>query len=423
MADLYRRTANWLNKEADKKDARKAERKARQDKYKAGTDTQAAEQAKTQEKQAQANASAATGAGTATGSATVGMGPAMMGAGVAGNMTKEQEKPEETKTKKYEFSPYMFNDFTKYGSSIFKGRDITAGERDNKEQLHMGMAQRHQKAEEDAAAIAHRNERVEGDKDAVSQAASESSQNVNNLGATAGAAQAASQRTKRVGDYQAHRQRADAARQEATENAEKRFDDLQAGNETRALGKAADFKWNQRNRNNAISGYLSLGGNNNSISVEEEQKTRPEETKETPPETPTEDTPPEESSQGSSANVQRVINFMLGNSDGANPDNSEAELFNIIANKYDVKAVPIEQASSYYPPNVFNNVNAWEGYYKSRSDQYGTAENKAKALSELINMRTDNPNKNLTRGKGNEQSNYATISKGVITGVTADRLE
>lgn len=342
------------------------------------------------------------------------------------------------------FSPGMFADLGKYAGLIFgkSGRDITAGERDNKEQEHLGMSQAHQKAAEDAGAIAHRDSRVEADKDAVSQAASESAQNVNNLGASAGAAQAAAQRVKKVGDIQAYNARADAARKEMVENTEKRYDDLQAANETRALGKAADFKMRQREMNNVMSGALSMGmenakgGGEAGISTEASKtktkapETSEEEEEEAQPETYVKTTTWEDGKQPepSKANGQRVMNFMLGNTAGADPDDNEQALWGVISQKYGVKPVPQGQAQSYYPPNIYGNVDAWEGYYTSKDDDYGTAANKRAAADELRRIRSGGDvAKNLDRGHGNEQSQYAELPYGsnqnIVQGVTADRIQ
>lgn len=343
--------------------------------------------------------------------------------------TEETEAPEENKKEK---KSWFSKDFYADLSGVFgpikaalqgvmnKGHDITYGNRVNKENLHLGMSQQHQKAGQDERQVANANARDEAAKDAMSQAAADSAQNVNNLGASAGAAQAAAERVKGTGDVQSWYNRKDQARQQAVENEEKRYDDLQAANETNALGKAADFKLRQRNMNNAMSDYLS-GGDAGNINLSFGKKTVEQTEPDTPP--PEEEQVEAEPGEPALANGQRVVNNILGSSYGQELDDNDQALLNQIMEQYNVRPVPLDQAQSYYPPNVYAQAKNYEGYYISRDDEYGSATNKKAALQALRQIRGEgDASKNLDEGYGNEQSGYTTVPSSIISGVTSDRI-
>lgn len=438
-----------FNAEEEKRKALEAKRIAEEkkkqattEKFQAGTDKTKQEEAIVKEKQADEAASDATKS-TVDNENTADEAPENT---KASEEKKYEEAPENTKKEKLsmDFLKDLGSGMPALLGMFNKGRNPLAAEYDNKEQIHLGQSQAHQKAEQEAAAISHRNVYDEAARVGRSQAAEESAQNVNNTGASAGAAVAASKRKKLVGDVQTEKARADAARKEAVENNEKRNDDLQAANETRASGKASDFKWRQRELNNSISDTLSMGkgaGGTSITKTTESTEEKPSETDNTekegpwftpssggmpsniPPNQPQQPTQQEETAEPGRANGQRVMNYLLGNRAGENPDNNEQALFNQISSKYNVKPVPIEQAQSYYPPNIYKDVNAWEGYYNSRDDEYGTAANKQKATHELREIRGEgDASKNLQAGHGNEQSGYAEIPASIIQGVTSDRM-
>lgn len=152
-------------------------------------------------------------------------------------------------------------------------------------EMHDVQSGDHQKSAQHWGQIANRDYRVEAEKNAVSQAASENNQKVQNLGnASAGAA--ALERGVKSADYNTHMQRADQAQKEYTTDNEKMWDDRQAAEQERAGADVYNGVAQDMQTRNSMSSYLSHGNSGVDNLRPQQPEQQPEQPQQEQPEQP-----------------------------------------------------------------------------------------------------------------------------------------
>lgn len=293
-------------------------------------------------------------------------------------------------------SPYSYGMIEGHGSSTDpSGRSQQLR---NQAQMHERQAMDEQKNSQANMQVANRNYRVEAEKNAVSQAASENAQKVANMGnASAGAA--ALERGVATADYNTHMQRQDQQRAEDVKNQREMWGSKQTAEEERGGANITDYKWRDTDRYNKNSAELSAG----------EPDPEPEQTPEPEPEQ-TPEPEPEKPQEPSFVNAtpQHVINALLGSSKGEDLRNGTAqnkddqELYNYVLNTYNVQAAPQDT----YWQSSGKNPDLYESLWL-KDNRYGG--DKEGAIKFLRQGRA---------GKGNDAStNYIADKDGGYTSV------
>lgn len=309
---------------------------------------------------------------------------------------KQQEQGTSTNTNTKVRSPYSYGMVEGHGSHTDpSGRSQQLR---NQAQMHERQAMDEQKNSQANMQVANRNYRVEAEKNAVSQAASENAQKVANMGnASAGAA--ALERGVATADYNTHMQRQDQQRAEGVKNQREMWGSKQTAEEERGSANITDYKWRDTDRYNKNSTELSAG--------EPEPEPEPEQTPEQTPE-PEPEPEPEKPQEPSFVNAtpQHVINGLLGSSKGedlrkgTSQNKDDQELFNYVISTYGVQPAPLNtylQASG-------GNANLYESLWL-KDNKYGG--DKKGAIDFLRQGRA---------GKGNDAStNYTPDKNGGYT--------
>lgn len=295
-------------------------------------------------------------------------------------------------------SPRSFGMVEGHGSSIDpsgKSQQLR-----NQAQMHERQAIDEQKNSQANMQVANRNYRVEAEKNAVSQAASENAQKVANMGnASAGAA--ALERGVATADYNTHMQRQDQQRAEGVKNQREMWGSKQTAEEERGSANITDYKWRDTDRYNRNAADLSDGG---SEPTPEEPAPTPEPAE---PETTPEPEEPAPEPKKLSGSPQHVINGLLGSSKGEdlrqhNSQNADdQELFDYVVQKYQLTPAPLGALG--------NNALAFEKNYLA-SNNYGG--NKQEAIQFLRSMRAGENNDASTNYVANGNNGYTAISPG-----------
>ena len=205
----------------------------------------------------------------------------------------------------------------------------------NQAQMHERQAMDEQKNSQANMQVANRNYRVEAEKNAVSQAASENAQKVANMGnASAGAA--ALERGVSSADYNTHMQRQDQQRAEGVKNQREMWGSKQTAEEERGSANITDYEWRDMDRYNRNAAQLSDGGEEKTTVQKQENQQPVVEEKQEEPQQP----------RQLNASPQHVINALLGSSLGEDIRNGTAQnkddiaLYNYVINTYGVQAAP-----------------------------------------------------------------------------------
>lgn len=310
--------------------------------------------------------------------------------------TKDTQQGQGTGTNTKARSPYSYGMVEGHGSSTDpSGRSQQLR---NQAQMHERQAMDEQKNSQANMQVANRNYRVEAEKNAVSQAASENAQKVANMGnASAGAA--ALERGVATADYNTHMQRQDQQRAEGVKNQREMWGSKQTAEEERGGANITDYKWRDTDKYNKNSAELSAG----------EPDPEPEQTPEPEPEQ-TPEPEPEKPQEPSFVNAtpQHVINALLGSSKGEDLRNGTAqnkddqELYNYVINTYNVQAAPQDT----YWQSSGKNPDLYESLWL-KDNRYGG--DKEGAIKFLRQGRA---------GKGNDAStNYIADKDGGYTSV------
>ena len=295
-------------------------------------------------------------------------------------------------------SPRSFGMVEGHGSSIDpsgKSQQLR-----NQAQMHERQAIDEQKNSQANMQVANRDYRVEAEKNAVSQAASENAQKVANMGnASAGAA--ALERGVATADYNTYMQRQDQQRAEGVKNQREMWGSKQTAEEERGSANITDYKWRDTDRYNRNAADLSDGG---SEPTPEEPAPTPEPAE---PETIPEPEEPAPEPKKLSGSPQHVINGLLGSSKGEdlrqhNSQNADdQELFDYVVQKYQLTPAPLGALG--------NDALAFEKNYLA-SNNYGG--DKQGAIKFLRTMRAGEGNDASTNYVANGNNGYTAISPG-----------
>lgn len=178
-------------------------------------------------------------------------------------------------------------------------------------EMHDKQAGDEQKNAQQNFQIANRNYRVEAEKNAASQAATENAQKVNNMGnASAGAA--ALNRGVVAADYNTHMQRSDQQRAEGVKNQREMWGARQTAEEERGAINENNYAFRDTLANNTEAEHLSKGGIPDDTGNQQQQEVAPQqEQAQVKEQAPAKESTAEESTPDS-ATMQNAINYANG---------------------------------------------------------------------------------------------------------------
>lgn len=270
----------------------------------------------------------------------------------------------------------------------------------NQAQMHERQAIDEQKNSQANMQVANRNYRVEAEKNAVSQAASENAQKVANMGnASAGAA--ALERGVTSADYNTHMQRQDQQRAEGVKNQREMWGSKQTAEEERGSANITDYEWRDMDRYNRNAAQLSDGGEEKTTVQKQENPQPVVEEKQEEPQQP----------RKLNATPQHVINALLGSSLGEDIRNGTAQnkddiaLYNYVINTFGVQAAPQDT----YKEASGDNANLYEDMWLKDADYGGRKQDAMDFLRQGRAGKDNNASVNYVR---NKDGTYTAIAPG-----------
>lgn len=147
--------------------------------------------------------------------------------------------------------------------AFYNHESPTAKNMDNQAVIQDEQAKRKQKERQEAEHIKNRDYRVEAEKNAAAQAATENAQNVANLSAAAGGGAAALARSVKSADYDTHMARQDEMRKQAIERGAEESGAKALAESYRGAATADRYNYNQMQKYNREAENLSKGINVN----------------------------------------------------------------------------------------------------------------------------------------------------------------